>query len=111
MPHYQSTPRKDSARGAAVARRLIAASTIDPRILEATIFVPGLAGERGEVKHLRAGRSYVVNGLEVKKGDMTVLVQSSAAPGRWFVCHNHQWSVKDERIVAKLRKLILAQAA
>jgi hypothetical protein len=111
MPQKQSTPRKDSARGASVARRLIAASTIDPRILDTTIFVPGLAGETDEVKYLRAGHSYVVNGLQINRGDMTVLVQSSAASGRWFVCHNHQWSTKDERIVAKLRKLVLAFAA
>jgi len=111
MPRLQSTTRKDSARGAAVARRLIAATTIHPSILNATIFVAGLSGEAGEVKHLRAGRSFVVNGLKVAKGDMTVLVQSQSAPGRWFVCHDHEWSTKDARTIAKLRAAILTYAA
>lgn len=103
MPRLQSTPRKDSKRGAAVARRLLAAASIHPSVLNATIFVPGLAGAAGEVKHLRAGRSFTVNGLKIEKGDMTVLVQSHSAPGRWFVCCNHKWSTSDERVIAKCR--------
>ncbi len=111
MTVLQSTPRKSGTKQAAVARRLIAASTIHPSILASTIFVPGLSGEAGEVKHLRAGRSFKVNGLEVAKGEMCVLVQSQAAPGRWFVCSHHEWSTKDLAVIAKCRAAILKHAA
>lgn len=82
-------------------------NAIAQHVLDATITAPGLTGQ---VLHLRAGRTYRVNGLEVKKGDMTVLVASKFT-GRYYVCHSHQWSTKDLATIQKCRTMVLAFAA
>jgi hypothetical protein len=76
-------------------------------VLDSTIAVPGLTGA---VIIGRAGRSFVVNGLAVAKGAQTILVASKFS-GRYYVCHNHQWSTTDAAVIAKCRAAVLKFAA
>jgi hypothetical protein len=82
-------------------------NVIAAHVIDSTIEIKGLTGQ---VLHLRAGRTYRVGGLEVKKGSMTVLVASKFT-GRYYVCHNHQWSTKDQAVIRKCRAMVLTFAA
>ena len=80
---------------------------IAQHVLESTVSVQGLTGQV-IIRH--AGRSFNVNGLQVRRGDKIILVASKFT-GRYYVCTGGQWSTQDEAIIAKCRQMILQVAA
>src|ERR1700694_4323644 len=71
--------------------------------LDSTVSAQSLTAQ---VSIRRAGRSFNVNGLQVRKGDRVILVASKFA-GRFYVCTGGQWSTQDAAVIAKCRKAIL----
>ncbi len=82
-------------------------NTIAPHVLNSTVAAQGLTSQ---VSIRRAGRSFNVNGLQVRKGDRVILVASKFA-GRYYVCTGGQWSTTDAATIAKCRQVILRVAA
>jgi len=80
---------------------------IAQHVLDSTVSAQGLTAQ---VSIRRAGRSFNINGLQVRKGDRVILVASKFA-GRYYVCTGGQWSTKDLATIAKCRRAILRYAA
>ena len=95
----QSVPRKSVAKQAALARRLIATSTIARHVLNSTI---EYQSEKPVIR-CRAHEGSVVGQVAILNGDLFYLVASRFA-GRYYVVVNQQgtWtcSSKDERVAA-----------
>jgi hypothetical protein len=80
---------------------------IAQHVLESTVTGQGLTAQ---IVIRRAGRSFNINGLQVRKGDKIILV-ASKFQGRYYVCSGGQWSTQDAATIAKCRQAILAHAA
>ncbi len=80
---------------------------IAQHVLDSTVSGQGLSAQ---VSIRRAGRSFNVNGLQVRKGDKIILV-ASKFEGRYYVVTGGQWSTKDAATIAKCRQTILQVAA
>ena len=66
---------------------------VAPHVLAATIAAPQL---KGEVIHMRAGRSFIVNGLAVQKGRCACWYKAPLQRGRYYVCQ--PWRVEQPKM-------------
>lgn len=80
-------------------------NNIAQHVLASTITGQGFTGQIGTCK---AGRSFNVNGLQVRKGDRVTLVESSKFAGRYYVCSGGQWSTSDQAVIAKCQQAVAA---
>lgn len=109
----QSTPRSSGTRGASVARRLLAATTIAPSVANATFALKPEQAARGSVQLRRATIAFQRGTLRVLAGENFYLVESTKFIGRFyivalrndqFICSATDPSVAD-RCIDQVKKL------
>lgn len=114
----QATPRKDLARGASVARKLLANTSIAQHVLDATIALKPSEVAKGPVQFRRATKGFIVGHISILEGQFFYFVQSKFGNRFYVVIENFresrhekqsfQCSSSDERVAKMCVNAVLA---
>lgn len=102
--------RKSLVRGAAQARRLNAARTISPSVLNATFHLTAENAAKGSLQTRHAAIRFGRGSLIIEQGEAFYLVESAKFAGRYYVLveRDGRWfsSSDDARVTVMLAKQV-----